>query len=179
MRMGRLSIGSETFGERSQHCGRAILQRWIPRTERASKAARGRGGVVEDIRFDNWTMENVGEAIVVTNYYLMEGETRMGLEPVSKTTPIFRNIAMSHMTIDGAKRLIDIDGLPEMPIENLRISDVMGTGKTGMTATYTDGLEIHDVQTESRGWAGVYRKAFEQSRTRRCDGETAVSRLLR
>jgi polygalacturonase len=57
-----------------------------------------------------------------------------------------RNIAMSHMTIDGAKTLVDIDGLPEMPIQNLHISDVMGTGKMGMSAAYTDGLELHDVQ---------------------------------
>ena len=91
-------------------------------------------------------MENVGEAIVVTNYYLMEGETRHGDEPILKTTPVFRNIAISHMTIDGAKTLIDIAGLPEMPIRNLHISDVMGTGKSGMTATYTDDLELHNVQ---------------------------------
>ena len=90
-------------------------------------------------------MENVGEAIVVTNYYLMEGERRTSGQPVSNRTPIFRNIAVSHMTIDGARTLIDIEGLPEMRIQNLRISDVIGTGKVGMKAAYTDGLELHDV----------------------------------
>ena len=40
------------------------------------KSSRERGGGVEDVRFDNWTMENVGTAINVTNYYLMEGEVR-------------------------------------------------------------------------------------------------------
>ena len=142
---GAVSIGSETSGSVRNITASNIT---AVDTENGAriKSARGRGGVVEDIRFDNWTMENVGEGIVVTNYYLMEGETRRGQEPVTKTTPIFRNIAMSHMTIDGAKTLIDIEGLPEMPIENLRISDVMGTGKTGLKATYTDGLELHDVQ---------------------------------
>lgn len=142
---GAVSIGSETSGSVRNIAASNIT---AVDTENGAriKSARGRGGVVEDIRFDNWTMENVGEGIVVTNYYLMEGETRRGQEPVSKTTPIFRNIAMSHMTIDGAKTLIDIEGLPEMPIENLRISDVMGTGKTGLKAIYTDGLELHDVQ---------------------------------
>ena len=38
------------------------------------KSRRGRGGVVEDARFDNWTMENVGTGIVVTSYYVMGGE---------------------------------------------------------------------------------------------------------
>jgi polygalacturonase len=142
---GAVSIGSETSGSIRNI---AASNMTVVDAENGAriKSARGRGGVVEDIRFDNWTMENVGEGIVVTNYYLMEGETRHGAEPVSKTTPIFRNIAMSHMTIDGAKKLIDIDGLPEMRIESLHISDVMGTGQAGMTAAYTDDLELHDVQ---------------------------------
>jgi polygalacturonase len=142
---GAVSIGSETSGSIRNIAASNIT---VKDTENGAriKSARGRGGVVENIRFDNWTMENVGEAIVVTNYYLMEGETRHGDEPVSKTTPVFRNIAISHMTIDGAKTLIDIAGLPEMPIRSLRISDVTGTGKSGMTATYTDDLELHNVQ---------------------------------
>jgi len=142
---GAVSIGSETSGSIRNI---AASNMTVKDTENGAriKSARGRGGVVEDIRFDNWTMENVGEAIVVTNYYLMEGETRHGDEPILKTTPVFRNIAISHMTIDGAKTLIDIAGLPEMPIRNLHISDVMGTGKSGMTATYTDDLELHNVQ---------------------------------
>ena len=142
---GAVSIGSETSGSIRNV---AASNMTVKDTENGAriKSARGRGGVVENIRFDNWTMENVGEAIVVTNYYLMEGETRHGDEPVSKITPVFRNIAISHMTIDGAGTLIDIAGLPEMPIRNLRISDVMGTGKSGMTATYTDDLELHNVQ---------------------------------
>ncbi len=141
---GAVSIGSETSGSIRNIAASNLT---VVDTENGAriKSARGRGGVVEDIRFDNWTMENVGEGIVVTTTYLMEGETRKVQEPVSKTTPVFRNIAMSHMTIDGAKKLIDIDGLPEMPIVNLRITDVMGTGKAGLTAAYTDGLELHDV----------------------------------
>ena len=45
----------------------------------------------------------------------------------------------------GPKVLIDIEGLPEMPIQGLRISDVIGAGTLGMTANYTDGLELHNV----------------------------------
>jgi len=142
---GAVTIGSETSGS-----VRNVVASNITAVDTVNgariKSRRGRGGVVEDIRFDNWTMRNVGEAIVVTNYYLMEGETRTAEQPVSKTTPIFRNIAMSHMTIDGAKTLIDVEGLPEMPIQGLRISDVIGTGKVGLKAEYTDGLELHDVQ---------------------------------
>src|SRR5208282_5438638 len=65
------------------------------------KSQRGRGGMVENVRFDNWTMKDVGQAINVTSYYLMEGEvTPPQQEPVSERTPRFRNISISHMTIN-------------------------------------------------------------------------------
>lgn len=142
---GAVTIGSETSGS-----VRNIVASNITAVDTQNgariKSRRGRGGVVEDVRFDNWTMRNVGEGITVTNYYLMEGEHRTAQEPVTRRTPIFRNIAMSNMTIDGAKVLIDIAGLPEMPIQGLHISNVIGTGKAGMRAEYTDGLELHNVQ---------------------------------
>jgi polygalacturonase len=143
---GAVTIGSETSGS-----VRNVVASNITVVDAVNgariKSERGRGGVVENIRFDNWTMENIqDDAIVVTSYYTMEGETKTGEQPVSKTTPVFRNIAMSHMTIKGAKRIIAVEGLPEMPIQSTRIIDVTGTGKAGMSALYTDGLELHDVQ---------------------------------
>jgi polygalacturonase len=142
---GAVTIGSETSGS-----VRNIVASNITAVDTQNgariKSRRGRGGVVEDVRFDNWTMRNVGEAITVTNYYLMEGEKRTSEQPVTNKTPVFRNIAMSNMTIDGAKVMIDIAGLPEMPIQGLHISNVIGTGKIGMRAEYTDGLELHNVQ---------------------------------
>jgi hypothetical protein len=110
------------------------------------KSRRGRGGVIEDLRFDNWTMENVGTGIVVTTSYIMGGETGTTQEPVSERTPAFRNIAISHVTIRGAKQVVEIDGLAEMPIRGLRLTDVIGSGRTGLTARYTDALELHQVQ---------------------------------
>jgi hypothetical protein len=113
------------------------------------KSRRGRGGVVEDVRFNNWTMEDVGEAINVTADYMMEGEAKTSEEPVSERTPVFRNIAISGMTIKRAKLAIDVVGLPEMPISGLRISDVIASAKTGMRGSFTDALELHHVQVNA------------------------------
>ena len=112
------------------------------------KSRRGRGGVVENIRFDNWTMENVGQAITVSDAgYQMEGEAPdPGEGAVTQRTPIFRNIVISHVTINGAQGLINVSGIPEMPAASVRISDVIGTGRRGMVATDTDDLELHNVQ---------------------------------
>lgn len=109
------------------------------------KSRRGRGGFVENVRFNNWTMQNVGTGINVTSYYMMEGETQAIAEPLSDRTPRFRDIAISHMTIAGAKVAIDIEGLPEMPITGLRLSDVIAKGEYGLRADFTDAMNVHNV----------------------------------
>ncbi len=114
------------------------------------KSRRGRGGVVEDVRFDNWTMENVAEAIVVTSYYVMGGEAATKREAVSERTPRFRNIAVSGVIVNGTTRkVIDIEGLPEMPISGLRLSAIAGHGRIGLTARYTESLELRDIQLDA------------------------------
>jgi polygalacturonase len=113
------------------------------------KSSRTRGGGVENVRFDNWVMDGVGEGIDVTNYYLMEGEVRGQPAAVTPRTPVFRNIAISNMTIARAKTAINIEGLPEMPIEGLRLSNIVATANVGLRAYNTAGLSVHDLQVDA------------------------------
>jgi hypothetical protein len=111
------------------------------------KSRRGRGGGIENVLFDNWAMEDVGQAINITSYYLMEGEVRRDApEPVSNRTPVFRDIGISNMTIRRARVAINIEGLPEMPVSGLRISNVAASGNAGMKAQQTSGMELHNVR---------------------------------
>jgi hypothetical protein len=142
---GAVTIGSETAGSVRNIVAGNIIARDTENGIRI-KSRRGRGGVIENLRFDNWTMENVGEGIVVTSYYMMEGEAAPKEEPFSERTPVFRNIAISHITINGAKTAIEIEGLPEMPITGLRLTDIIASSTVGLTARKTDGLELHNVQ---------------------------------
>jgi len=126
------------------------------------KSRRGRGGFIEDVRFNNWTMEHVNKAISITNYYAMEGEVYEGDTTVSNRTPCFRNIAISGITINNAKEVISIDGLPEMPIEGLRISDLIGSGKTGLKATNTINMELSNMRINAEnGPAFLVRNSIE------------------
>lgn len=142
-----LAIGSETSGGVHNLVASNITVRDTVNGIHL-KSRRGRGGVVEDIRFDNWTMENVGQAISISDAgYSMEGEAAdFGPGPVTNRTPSFRNIAISHVTIDGAQGLIDVSGIEEMPTAGVRISDLVGTGRRGLSGSYTDDLELHNVQ---------------------------------
>jgi hypothetical protein len=130
------------------------------------KSERGRGGVVENIRIDNLVLDDVGRAISVSQYYSMQGETPPPAEPVSVRTPVFRNIAISRVTITRARGgpvyawnpvsvsgnpagppvMIAIAGLPEMPIAGLRLSDIVASGTAGLRARDVTGLELSNVR---------------------------------
>jgi polygalacturonase len=137
---GAVVLGSETSGGFHNIVASNIVCQGTEKGVRI-KSTRGRGGLIENVRFDHWTMDSVDEAINVTNYY-----TRGPEEPVSQRTPVFRNIAISNMTINHSPLMINIEGLPEMPVAGLQISDVIASGKVGMRAHDTLAMELHNVQ---------------------------------
>lgn len=180
---GAVTIGSETSGSVRNVVASNMT---AVDTEAAIriKSRRGRGGTVSNIRFSNWTMRNVGKAIEITNFYMMEGEKPAADEPVSIRTPHFKDIAINGVTIDGAKILIDIDGLPESPIDGLRITDVAGTGKLGMRAKHASALQIHNVQLNPESGSAFSLTDCPDAEldgisTRKPHGETAVVSVLR
>jgi polygalacturonase len=143
---GAVVVGSETSGGVANV---AVSNIMAVDTENGIriKSRRGRGGTVEDLRFDNFTMRNVGTGIEITSYYVKRAEGPTAPEPATERTPLFRDIAISNVTIEHATvAAVDIEGLPEMPISDLRITNVFGSGLVGLTATHTDALELHHIQ---------------------------------
>jgi hypothetical protein len=140
---GAVAIGSETSGSIRNVVASNIVCNGTEKGIRI-KSARGRGATMENMRFSNWTMENVGTAIHVTGYYGPSAP-----EPVSERTPIFRDIGISNMTIKNSPIVVSVEGLQEMPVLGLRISDVTGSGKIGLRAFNTDAMELHNVQIDA------------------------------
>ena len=141
---GAVVLGSETSGGIRNVVASNIVAQGTDRGIRI-KSTRGRGAVIENIRFDNWIIEDTpNPAIEVTNYY-----TRAPEEPVSERTPIFRNIAIANVTINRCRTAVSIEGLPEMPVEGLRLSDIIATAKEGLRAFNTKGLELHNVRIDA------------------------------
>jgi len=138
---GAVVLGSETSGSIRNVVASNIVSQGTDRGIRI-KSTRGRGAVIENIRFDNWVIEDTPDpAIEVTNYY-----TRAPEEPVSERTPVFRNIAISNVTVNRCRTAVSIEGLPEMPVEGLRLSDVIANAHEGLRAFNTKGLELHNVR---------------------------------
>ncbi|WP_262915599.1 glycosyl hydrolase family 28 protein [Niabella ginsengisoli] len=79
------------------------------------KTTRGRGGVVENIFIKDIYMKDIpGDAILFDMYYMgkdpvpQHGEKRelpkVEMLPVDETTPVFRNINISNVYCNGAKK---------------------------------------------------------------------------
>lgn len=137
---GAVVIGSETAGSVRNIVASNIVAQGCERGARI-KSTRGRGGIVENVRFDNWIVEDAEEGINITNYYTHTPE-----EPVSGRTPVFRNIVISRFTINRAAQTVNVEGLPEMPVSGLRLSDIVASGGRGLRAYNTVGMELHNVQ---------------------------------
>ena len=116
------------------------------------KSTRGRGGVVERVYITNITMTDIpGEAILFDLYY--EGDapldghgnirdTTRRPEPVSEETPLFKDIYMRHIVCRGARRAALLQGLPEMPLQDIHLEDVSIASELGAVAMDAEDISL-------------------------------------
>jgi polygalacturonase len=108
------------------------------------KTARGRGGVVEEIRVSNIIMKNIREqAIVLDMQY-----AKTNVEPVSERTPKFRNIHFNGIT-GQVNQAGYLNGLEEMPIENISFNDINFEAKTGFTISNANRISFSQVEVNT------------------------------
>jgi len=89
------------------------------------KSTRGRGGVVENIHIERINMKQiVNEAITMDLYYTANGKPSSRTD-VNEGTPQFKNIYMSDLLVEGAGKAFYMNGLPEMPLENINIKNMV------------------------------------------------------
>ena len=110
------------------------------------KAARGRGGVVEDIRVSNIVMNNIKEEAFMFNLFYDKNTVE---EPVTERTPIFRNIHISYVTATNVNTACRIIGIPEMPIHNLTFSNINIEAKQGFSIDTATDIELHNVKVNA------------------------------
>jgi polygalacturonase len=105
------------------------------------KSTRGRGGIVEGIIASNIHLRNVRNAIVLSLRY-----TRTPEEPLSERTPVFRNIFIDHVTATNSSRCCVIEGLEELPIQNVSLSNLDLSGTNGVTCSYAKDITFRNVR---------------------------------
>jgi len=121
------------------------------------KTARGRGGVVEDIRVDNIIMKNIKEqAIVLDMEY-----AKVKDEPLSERTPQFRNIRFSNITA-YTNQAMYINGLAEMPVQEISLNDVVFEAVTGITIKNARDIEFHQVRINTKTGPALHAEKTER-----------------
>ena len=126
------------------------------------KSTRGRGGVVEGIYINNINMINIpNEPLLFDLFYGGKGageeseedllnRMKTAIPPVTEETPAFRNIHISNIVCRGSGRAMFFNGLPEMPISNVTVKDVVMTEATdGIVISQVDGVTLENVYVES------------------------------
>lgn len=125
------------------------------------KTTRGRGGIVENIFIKDIYMKDIpGDAVLFDMYYMgndpvpMEGEKRelpkVQMLPVDETTPQFRNINISNVYCNGAKKAIFIRGLPEMHVKNIKIENSVFQSDIGVEIQEASGITLNNVKVFSK-----------------------------
>jgi polygalacturonase len=121
------------------------------------KTTRGRGGVVEDIRVDNIVMKNIKQqAIVLDMQY-----TKPAAEPLSERTPQFRNIRFSNITA-YTKQAMYINGLDEMPVQEISLNDVVFEAETGIVIKNAKDIELHNVRVNTKTGSALQAEKVER-----------------
>ncbi len=126
-----LSIGSETVGGVKNLKVERITFENTDNGLRI-KSYQGRGGIVEDISYSDITMTNVKTPIKITAYYpkIPAEDTN---EPVTSTTPVYRNIHIKNLTATSPKYAGFIVGLPGAPVTGVVLENVHITAPKGLT----------------------------------------------
>ncbi|HUX55975.1 MAG TPA: glycoside hydrolase family 28 protein [Bacteroidales bacterium] len=121
------------------------------------KSNRGRGGIVENIFISGIRMTNIPTNAISFNLYyggqsisemIEEGETRLTsqAEPVTEETPQFKNISIKNVIIKGAHKAVFLQGLPEMNLENVEISNLIVEADNGFSVVDANGVQIKNIK---------------------------------
>lgn len=131
------------------------------------KSNRGRGGVVENIYISDIRMTNIPTyAISIDLYYggqsvaeMLESGKRNNMakpEPVTAETPQFKNISIKNIELKGALQAVFLQGLPEMNLENIRLTDMKISSDNGFSLIDVNGVVLENIVLETKS-----EKAFE------------------
>ena len=115
------------------------------------KSDRTRGGLVEDVTYENLTMKNVGQAIVITSYYpdrdLPKPGQHVEPKPVGETTPAWTKITIRNVTAVGCTKNAGlIMGLPESPATDITLDHVSIDAPEGLRIGYAKNVTLKNVR---------------------------------
>jgi polygalacturonase len=140
-----ISVGSETYGGIHdvvvRHCT-FDGSKWAIRI----KSNRDRGNSLYNIVYDDIQINNVETAIDIDMYYHdPKGEKAHAPQPVTDFTPLLRDVKISNVTVTNADSAGRIIGLPEMPIDGIKLTSVQITCRKGLDIRDAKNIILNQV----------------------------------
>ena len=115
------------------------------------KTRRGRGGVVENIWVQDIQFNSLKRGLINIDMEYYTHRVPAPYEPVSERTPRIRNIFIKN--IKAKKNIsefaIFINGLPEMPVENVIVENAELSAKVGIICNNTNGATFKNISLTS------------------------------
>lgn len=128
------------------------------------KTRIGRGGLVENIVYDNIRLVNVAEPLVLNMHYnsnpgdLIEGEAGI---------PRLRNIVLTNISMDTCGNGM-MHGIEQSPVDGLVLKNIFFSGSKQLDVRYVNGLVIENVTNTDGG------EALTLKQVRRADAHSAL-----
>ena len=125
------------------------------------KSAIERGGVVEDITIRNIFMNNIiEEGMIFTMGYVLhniednkEGKNK---EIAREDLPEFKNIYMDNIICRGAKVAIKVNGLDELPIHDIKLSNSQLTAEKALDLARCENIVLQNVTISTEEETSYY-----------------------
>lgn len=105
------------------------------------KSMRGRGGYVDNVKFENMEINDVTEQAIQINMFY-EFSTVM---PKTDAPSDFRNIEIRNIRGKNAKTGIQIKGLPEQKLKNITLENIDLTAENGFLCSDVENMNMKSV----------------------------------
>jgi polygalacturonase len=116
------------------------------------KTARGRGGLLQNLSYENLTMTAVKNPIYIIDWYperdAPKDPATEKAEPITDRTPINKNIIIRNVTATNCPTAGTIRGLPEAPVSDVTLSNVTISAKAGLKIYHAHGIRFADSKIE-------------------------------
>jgi len=95
------------------------------------KTARGRGGVLQDVRYEDITITNSKNPIFISEYYPKEPQRPSDdtNNSAGEYNPVYQNISLKNIKVTNAQESLIIWGIPESPVQYIRFENVTISAK--------------------------------------------------
>ncbi|MEO6522802.1 MAG: glycosyl hydrolase family 28 protein [Mucilaginibacter sp.] len=129
------------------------------------KTARGRGGILDNVNYQNITIKNSRYPIFISEYYPREPKTPQ--EDVITTTgdhnPVYKNILLKNITVTNSQEGLILWGIPESPVQRVRFENVQISAKFG--AQIYNAAKVEFVNSAISAGSGEKVRSYQSSIT--------------